>query len=254
MPGAPCLARLAWYAGRREFDEQGCSESARSCSLFAYRRFRCSRTVDGVFADDMTLLRASRADAIVASLPTIAYAGGAVHSLRTAAWAGVIVAVVVCGVAARRRPMAAVAGLLGVLLAIGIAIVTGRPSTFFLPGIFVNAVLAVGGIVSLAVGKPAFCFLLPTFSARYSAWRTDVSIRRVGAAITAVWIAVFVLRFVVMGACYLAGAGPSVLAAVKIVLGLPIAAIAAVLSWRFFTSLAGPANENADVEHVLSQS
>ena len=66
-----------------------------------------------MFADDITLLRKSRADAVVASIPTLAYAIGAIGGLRMAAYAGIGCAVVVCAIAARRRPLPAVAPLPG---------------------------------------------------------------------------------------------------------------------------------------------
>jgi hypothetical protein len=72
---------------------------------------------------------------------------------------------------------------------------------------------------------------------RIPSWRGDPRLRRVAASITAIWSTVFLLRFVVMGACYWADADPSVLAVVKIVLGLPIAAVAAAMSLRLFTAM-----------------
>ena len=188
-----------------------------------------------MFGDDIALLRKSRADAVVASLPTLAYAIGAVGGLRMAAYAGVGCAVVVCAVAARRRPLPAVAGLLGVIFAVGVAVVTRRPTAFFLPGILLNAALAAAGTVSLVVRRPVLAFTLATIWPRFAGWRENDGLRGVGAALTAVWTVVFLLRFVVMGVCYLAGAGPSLLAVVKIVLGLPLAAIAAAVSLRLLT-------------------
>jgi hypothetical protein len=194
-----------------------------------------SRNVDVVLTDDIALLRASRADAVVASLPTVAYAAGAIAGLRVAAYAGISCAVVVCAVAARRRPMPAIAGLLGVLFAVLVALVTRRPTAFFLPGIAVNAALAAGGVASLTARRPALAYSLAAVWPRFANWRTDARVRRLAAAITAVWSSVFLLRFVVMGGCYLAGAEPSVLAVVKIVLGLPIAAVALAISMRLAT-------------------
>jgi hypothetical protein len=191
-----------------------------------------SRNVDVVLTDDIALLRASRVDAVVASLPTVAYAAGAVAGLRVAAYAGIGCAVVVCAVAARRRPMPAIAGLLGVLFAVLVALVTRRPTAFFLPGIAVNAALAAGGVASLMARRPALAYSLAAVWPRFANWRTDARVRRIAAAITAVWSSVFLLRFVVMGGCYLAGAEPSVLAVVKIVLGLPLAAVALAISMR----------------------
>jgi hypothetical protein len=157
--------------------------------------------------------------------------------LRVAAYSGIGCAVIVCAVAARRRPLAAVSGLLAVVFAIGLAVITGEPKTFFLPGIAINGVLAAVGFGSVIASKPAIGYLLATVLPRFASWRGDPRLRRVAASITAIWSTVFLLRFVVMGACYWADADPSVLAVVKIVLGLPIAAVAAAMSLRLFTAM-----------------
>lgn len=189
-----------------------------------------------MLADEINLWRTSRADAVVASLPTIAYAAGAVAGLRVAAYSGIGCAVVVCAVAARRRPLAAVSGLLAVIFAVGLAVITGKPKTFFLPGILLNGALAAVGFASTLAGRPAVAYLLAPVWPRFVGWRDDPWRRRLATSLTAIWSTVFLLRFVVMGGCYLVDAAPSVLAIVKIVLGLPIAAVAAALSVRLVTA------------------
>lgn len=189
-----------------------------------------------MLADEINLWRTSRTDAVVASLPTIAYAAGAVAGLRVAAYAGIGCAVIVCAVAARRRPLAAISGLLAVIFAVGLAVITGKPKTFFLPGILLNGGLAAAGLASVVAGKPLVGYLLATVWPRFARWRDDPWLRRLAASLTAIWSAVFLLRFVVMGACYWVDATPSVLAIVKIVLGLPLAAVAAALSLRLVTA------------------
>jgi hypothetical protein len=192
-------------------------------------------SVHEVVADEFILLTRARGDAVVASLPTLAYAGGAIHSLRTGAIAGVACALVVCAFAARRRPMAAFGGLIAVIIAVGIALVTRRPTSFFLPGIALNAVGAAAGLISLATRRPALAYLLSGLLPRFAAWRTDVAVRKLASAITALWTGVLLLRFVIMGSCYLGSASPSALAVVKIVLGLPLAAVAAAISLHLLT-------------------
>jgi hypothetical protein len=183
-------------------------------------------------------LRRARGDALVASLPTLAYAAGGIHSLRTGAIAGVACAVIVCTAAARRRPMAAISGFIAVVFAVGIAVITKRPTAFFLPAIALNAVFATGGLISLAVRRPALGYTLTTFLPRFAGWRRNPALTRLAAALTALWTGVFLLRFVVMGACYLGG-GPSLLAVVKVVLGLPLAAVAGAISLRLLAEPAG---------------
>jgi hypothetical protein len=193
-----------------------------------------------VVADELTMLTRARGDAVVASLPTLAYAAGGIHSLRTGAVAGVGCALVVCAFAARRRPLAAVGGLIAVIIAVGIALITKRPTSFFLPGIALNAVCAAGGLVSLATRRPALAYLLSGVLPRFANWRSEPALRKLAAAITAVWSAVFLLRFVIMGGCYLSSASPSVLAVVKVVLGLPLAAVAAAISLRLLADQPTP--------------
>jgi hypothetical protein len=132
--------------------------------------------------------------------------------------------------------MPAVAGLLGVIFAVLVALITRRPTAFFLPGIAINAALAAAGTASLIARRPAIAYTLAAVWPKFAGWRADVRLRRIAAAITAIWSGVFLLRFVVMGSCYLAGAQPSMLAVVKIVLGLPLAAIALAVSVRLATS------------------
>jgi len=194
-----------------------------------------------VIADEFALLRRARGDALVASLPTLAYAGGGIHSLRTGAIAGVACAVAVCGIAARRRPMAAISGLIAVLFAVGVAVVTKRPTAFFLPAIALNAVFATGGLISLAARRPALGYSLAVFLPRFAGWQRDRAMYNLAAVLTAIWTAVFLLRFVVMGTCYLSGAGPSLLAVVKVVLGLPLAAVAGAISLRLLAQPDGAA-------------
>ena len=194
------------------------------------------------------MLSRARGDAVVASLPTLAYAAGGIHSLRTGAVAGVACALVVCAFAARRRPLAAVGGLIAVIIAVGIALITKRPTSFFLPGIALNAVCAAGGLISLAARRPAAAYVLAGVLPRFAGWRSDPALRKLAAAITAVWSAVFLLRFVIMGGCYVSSASPSVLAVVKVVLGLPLAAVAAAISLRLLAYQPTPLAEPVTVQ------
>jgi len=226
---SPCSPVDATFAAKVA---QGCS------APFGYQRTTAQSITyrRGMLADEINLWRTSRTDAVVASMPTLAYAIGAIGGLRIAAYAGIATALIVCAVAARRSPMAAVSGLLAVLFAVGLAVITGRPKAFFLPGIALNGALAAAGVASLLARVPALGFALAAVWPRFAGWRSDAGLRRVAAALTAIWSSVFLLRFVVMGGCYLADADPSVLAVVKIVLGLPIAALAAAMSLRLVTA------------------
>jgi hypothetical protein len=128
--------------------------------------------------------------------------------------------------------MAAISGFIAVVFAIGVAVITKRPTAFFLPAIALNALFATGGLISLAVRRPALGYSLAVFLPRFAGWQRDRAMYSLAAVLTSIWTTVFLLRFVVMGTCYLSGAGPSLLAVVKVVLGLPLAAVAGAISLR----------------------
>ncbi|WIA98289.1 DUF3159 domain-containing protein [Curtobacterium sp. MCBA15_004] len=127
------------------------------------------------------------------------------------------------------------AGILGVAVSAGLALLTGRAETNFIPGIVINAVWLVGLLVSLAVRWPLIGvvvgFLLPAAEdGSHVDWRADLAKRRVLTVATWVWVGLFALRLAVEVPLYLT-AQVELLAGLKLILGVPLYAAVLWVTW-----------------------
>jgi hypothetical protein len=127
------------------------------------------------------------------------------------------------------------AGIAGVVVSAALALFTGRAETNFIPGIVINSVWLVGLLVSLAVRWPLIGvvvgFLLPADEdGSHVDWRADPTKRRVLTVATWVWVGLFALRLAVEVPLYLT-AQVELLAAVKLVLGVPLYAAVLWVTW-----------------------
>ncbi len=100
------------------------------------------------------------------------------------------------------------AGILGVAVSAGLALITGRAESNFIPGIVINSVWLVGLLVSLAVRWPLIGlvvgFLLPANEdGSHVDWRADPVKRRVLTVATWIWVGLFALRLAVEVPLYL---------------------------------------------------
>lgn len=143
-----------------------------------------------------------------------------------------IIAAIVVGVAifvlrlVRGEPkQQAFSGLLAVAVAAFFASRTKSSKGFFLPSILKNAALIVIGVVSVATRRPLAGYVMAGFDARYTDWRGHPATMRAANWATGVWILVYILRFGIQGALYLAGLS-GWLAAANIALGLPLFGLA----------------------------
>ena len=124
----------------------------------------------------------------------------------------------------------ALAGLVGVAVCAVVARRTGRAEDFYLPGLWVNAGYAVAYVVSIVVRWPILGVALGFVTGEGTAWRRDPARLRAYRQASWVWVAVFVLRLLVQWPLYLAGA-VTALGVARVVMGLPMFALAAFLSW-----------------------
>ncbi len=125
--------------------------------------------------------------------------------------------------------MPAVAGLVGIGASAGVALWSGRAEDNFLLGFFVNALWALGLLVSLAVRRPLVGIVAGVLVGDQS-WRSDVATRRVATSATWLWVAVFSARLGVQLPLYFAGQ-VSALALAKLVMGVPLYAAALWFTW-----------------------
>jgi hypothetical protein len=123
-----------------------------------------------------------------------------------------------------------VGGFIGVAVAAGLAVLTGKPENYFLPALGLNVAYALAAAISLAVRWPLLGLALGAVFGEGTEWRRDRARRRAYTAATALWLAMFALRIAVLFPLWLAnllvplGIG-------RIVLGYPLYALVVWLTW-----------------------
>ena len=135
----------------------------------------------------------------------------------------------------RQSILMSFAGIAGVVVSAALALFTGRAETNFIPGIVINSVWLVGLLVTLAVRWPLIGvvvgFLLPANEdGSHVDWRADPVKRRVLTVATWIWVGLFALRLAVEVPLYVT-AQIELLAAVKLVLGVPLYAAVLWVTW-----------------------
>ena len=156
----------------------------------------------------------------------------AFRTLRTPLWiAGGAAVFIFAYRLARREPLRhAVSGLVGVAVAAGLALITGKPENYFLPALVLNAAYALGSGISLAVRWPLLGLVLGPLLGEGTGWRADPVRRRAYFAATALWMGMFLLRVVALFPLWLAGLLVP-LGVGRIVLGYPLYALVVWLTW-----------------------
>ena len=204
-----------------------------------------------------------------ATLPTIAFiVANSAAGLRAGIWAAVGAAVLIFLVRLVRRESVqqAFSGLFAVAIAVAIAAKTGEARDFFVLGIIRNAGIGVVLLGSVALRRPLIGYLaeflapshlggmaahsipwlgrgsgrpaVSAVAARREAgadpaperhWRDDPGVLRTYGWLTVLWAATFLLRVLVQGPLYVADE-VELLATASLVLGLPLTAVAGVLT------------------------
>jgi hypothetical protein len=148
----------------------------------------------------------------------------------------VIVAVVIgivlaiARLARRQTVQFALSGLFGIAIAAFVVARTGRAEDFFLPGLLLSVAYAAGLLISIAVRWPIAGVALGLVAQRGAGWRRDPVRMRLYNRITFIFALLFLLRLAVQLPLYFAGA-VVVLGTAKVVMGLPLFAVAVWVSW-----------------------
>jgi Protein of unknown function (DUF3159) len=125
----------------------------------------------------------------------------------------------------RHQPLQQVlAGFVGVLISAAVAKYTGRAENYFLPGFLQNLGYGLAFLIS---------------------WRRDPQLRRVYAAASWIWVALFFGRLAVQVPLYFAGA-IGALGVVKIVMGVPLYVAAAYFTYRLLAPVYRAKRAHAD--------
>lgn len=156
----------------------------------------------------------------------------AVRSLSTPLWiAGGTAVLIFAFRVVRREPLRhAASGLIGVAVAAGLAVITGKPENYFLPALFLNAAYAAGSAISLALRWPVLGVIIGPLLGEGTDWRANPARRRAYSAATALWMGMFMLRVAALFPLWLAGLLVP-LGIGRIVLGYPLYALVVWLTW-----------------------
>lgn len=137
----------------------------------------------------------------------------------------------------RKEPLQQVlAGFAGVLISALVAKWTGRPEAYFLPGFLQNLAYGSAFLISIIIGWPLLGVVLGYFTGDGTTWRQDRPLRRIYAAASWIWVALFFGRLVVQVPLYLAGA-VGALGVVKILMGIPLYIAAAYFTYRLLAPI-----------------
>ncbi|MCJ1715440.1 DUF3159 domain-containing protein [Curtobacterium sp. VKM Ac-2922] len=142
---------------------------------------------------------------------------------------------VVVRLAQRQSLAMSLAGILGVAISAGLALITGKAESNFIPGILINVACLVVLLVTLAIRRPLIGvivgFLLPPDAdGTAQDWRADRAKRRVLTVATWMWVGLFALRLVIEIPLYLT-AQVELLAGIKLITGVPLYAALLWVTW-----------------------
>lgn len=124
----------------------------------------------------------------------------------------------------------ALAGVIGLALSAGLALITGRAEDNFVLGFFINGAFLIALLVSLAVRWPLIGVIVSLIRSEGSAWRADKAKFRVALIATVLWCGLFAVRLGVELPLYFAG-NAAALATLKLILGVPLYAGMLWVTW-----------------------
>jgi hypothetical protein len=180
-------------------------------------------------------LLGGRRAAIDATVPAVGFVAGWLiggQSLYAGAGAAVGAAMAVSVWRLRRgdRPRAVLVGLLGVCVAVLIALRTGRAEDFFLLQLLSNAASALAWMVSIVIRWPLLGVVVGVALGQKTRWRRDPDLLRAYSRGSWVWVGQYVVRLAVFLPLYAAGQVVA-LGAARVALTWPLVAACLAVSW-----------------------
>lgn len=145
--------------------------------------------------------------------------------------------------AATRQPWtSAVAGVVGIGLSAGLALLTGRSEDNFVFGFVVNGVFLIALLISLAARWPLIGVIASLITGEGSGWRADRAKLKVALIATVLWCGLFAVRLGVELPLYFAGNTPA-LATLKLILGVPLYAAMLWVTWLLMRTVWARSND-----------
>jgi hypothetical protein len=123
------------------------------------------------------------------------------------------------------------AGFVGLAISAWFAAKTENAGNIYLPGMLTNLGYGTAFFVSIIVRWPLLGIAMGYLTGEGTSWRHDPELRRIYAAASWIWVALFYGRLIVQTPMYLAG-WVEVQGVVKIVMGYPLFLAAAYLTYR----------------------
>jgi Protein of unknown function (DUF3159) len=184
-------------------------------------------------------LLGGRAGAIDATVPVVAFVIG-FGVTRSPAWGGgvAVLAAALLGayrLARGRRPRAVLLGLLGVAVAVLVALYTGRAVDFFLVQIVSNAASALAWAVSIVIRWPLLGLVVGTALGNRTAWRRDPDLLRGYQRASWAWVAQYLVRLAVFVPLFVADQVLA-LGVARVLLTWPLVAVCVAVSWPLLRS------------------
>lgn len=133
----------------------------------------------------------------------------------------------------------AFAGMFGVVIGVVWAALSGEAENYFAWGLITNAVFLAAMLLSLALRRPAVAWLVQSAVGLPANWKELPEARlfnQRAMAATWVWVGVFAIRLAVQLPLYFGG-HVAWLGVLKLVLGLPLFAVAGWLNWVLLRSV-----------------
>lgn len=133
----------------------------------------------------------------------------------------------------------ALAGLVGIGVSAALALLTGRPEDNFVPGLIINVASVVVLLVSILVRWPLIGVIVGLLTNELTEWRADRAKRRVLTVATWLWVGLFSARLVVQAPLYFGGE-TEILAATKLIMGVPLYAALLWVTWLLVRAVYAP--------------
>ncbi len=184
--------------------------------------------------ESLTALLGGRRAALDATAPAVAFVAVWLVSGRSLGWgagAALVTGAAVAAVRWRRgdRLLAALLGLLGVLVAALIALYTGRAADFFLAQLLSNVVSALVWAVSVLARWPLLGVIVGGVLGQRTSWRHDPALLRAYSLASWVWVGQYLIRVAVFTPLWVAGSVVA-LGVARVALSWPLVAACVAVS------------------------
>ncbi|MGH3789030.1 MAG: DUF3159 domain-containing protein [Pseudonocardiaceae bacterium] len=189
---------------------------------------------DSPTTQSLTALLGGRRAALDATAPVLVFVVVWLVSGRSLGWGAGAALITGAAVAALRwrrgdRPLAALLGLLGISVAVLIALYTGRAADFFLAQLLSNVASALVWTVSVLVRWPLLGVIVGGLLGQRTSWRQDPALLRAYSLASWVWVGQYLIRIAVFTPLWMAGAVVA-LGAARVALSWPLVATCVAVS------------------------